>query len=237
MTISNELLKFAPSGRIFQIEYAVKKKKGSICIGIKNNSFLIFLLYKSQNSSSESNESDIIFLDDKTGCLCNGLAIDVYEQIEEIKNIFFNYYSQYRSKIQTSYLSKLITFKNQYLTHYSFSRPRSTNLIIFNLDNELGGQLFKGDNTGSFILTNECSIGYKDIEIEYLLKKKKPESFQNIEKSVEKLLEVLITSIKDELVIENIRIFFTSGDKNVKKMESEKIRDIFRKIYKKNLSF
>ena len=144
---------FNPSGRITQIEYAIK--------AIKNSGPAVALVYKdgiviatekrtASNLLIPSKHGEKIFkIDDHVSAIVSGLTSDANYLIEHIRKVGQNYRYTYGNEMPIEQLVENLCNLKQSYTQYGGMRPFGTSFIFVGLDQHKHFQIYTSDPSGN----------------------------------------------------------------------------------------
>ena len=168
---------FSPDGRLYQVEYAIETvKRGTIALGIKTKSGIIFAADEKPRKLQIVEESQKLFkVDQHIGIAAAGYIPDARGQVNDAR--FFSQSSKivYDEPVSVETVTKHIADQCQQYTQYAGARPVGVALIIGGID-ENGNSLFLTDPSGAYVPYNAVAIGaYSDKATEFLIKEYKSE--------------------------------------------------------------
>lgn len=155
----NDSVTYSPTGRLFQVEYALEAiKQGSAAVGLTSNDYVVLVALKRNAEELGSYQKKIIKIDDHMGVALAGLAPDarvlsnfLRKQAMQCKMIF-------NRPIQTYKAVLSIADKAQENTQSYGSRPYGVGLLIAGYD-ETGAHLFEFQPSGSVLEYFGAAIG------------------------------------------------------------------------------
>ena len=163
---------FSPDGRLYQVEYAIETvKRGSVAIGIKTNSGIIFAADEKPRKLQIVEEPQKLFkIDQHIGIAAAGYIPDARNQVDDAR--FFSQSSKlvYDEIVSVEAVTKHIADQCQHYTQYAGARPIGVALIIGGIDQN-GNSLFLTDPSGAYVPYNAVAIGANSDKVtEFLMK-------------------------------------------------------------------
>ena len=192
----NDATTFSPTGRIFQIEYAVEAiKQGSAAVGLVSKNHVVLAALKRNAEELGSYQKKIIRVDNHMGVALAGLAPDA--------RILSNYLRQQAMSSQMVFNRPLniqkavnsIADKAQTNTQSAGGRPYGVGLLIAGFD-ESGPHLFEFLPSGSALEYVATAIGARSQAAKTFFERKF-EEFPDASK--EQLIEYALTALRDTL--------------------------------------
>jgi len=126
---------WSPQGRIFQVEYAMEAvKQGSVCVGLKSNSYAIVAGLKRFSNDLASSQQKIFVVDDHAGFAMAGLTADARVLSKFMRTECISHRFVYDSPMQVNRLVSKISDKAQISTQRYGRRPYGVGLLIVGYD-------------------------------------------------------------------------------------------------------
>lgn len=192
----NDATTFSPTGRIFQIEYAIEAiKQGSAAVGLVSKTHVVLAALKRNAEELGSYQKKVIKVDDHMGVALAGLAPDA--------RILSNYLRQQAMSSKMVFNRPLsipkavhsIADKAQENTQSAGGRPYGVGLLIAGFD-ESGAHLYEFLPSGSVLEYLGSAIGARSQAAKTYLERNFNE-FQNATK--EQLIQHALTALRDTL--------------------------------------
>ena len=163
---------FSPDGRLYQVEYAIETvKRGSIAIGIKTKSGIIFAADEKPRKLQIVEQPQKLFkIDQHIGIAAAGYIPDARNQVDDAR--FFSQSSKlvYDESVSVEIVAKHIADQCQHYTQYAGARPIGVALIIGGIDQN-GNSLFLTDPSGTYVPYDAVAIGADSDKVtEFLIK-------------------------------------------------------------------
>lgn len=206
---------FSPTGRLFQVEYAMEAiKQGSITIGLRSKKHVVLVALKRNADKLSSYQKKLIKCDSHLGLSLAGLAPDARILANYIKQQASYNDMVYGKKINLNKLGELLALKAQKTTQNYSGRPYGVGLLLAGKDN-LGVHLLEFQPTGNVIELYGASIGarsqggktYLENEMENYLE------VESLEELINHGVNALKQTLKDEsLDISNLSIGVVGED-------------------------
>lgn len=193
----NDSVTYSPTGRLFQVEYALEAiKQGSAAVGLTSKDYVVLVALKRNAEELGSYQKKIIKIDDHMGVALAGLAPDarvlsnfLRKQAMQCKMIF-------NRPIQTQKAALTIADKAQENTQSYGSRPYGVGLLIAGYD-ETGAHLLEFQPSGSVLEYFGAAIGARSQAARTYLER----NLDDIRKSdsIEKLIVHGLYALRDTL--------------------------------------
>lgn len=206
---------FSPTGRLFQVEYALEAiKQGSVTVGLRSKNHAVLVALKRNADELSSYQKKIIKCDTHMGLSLAGLAPDA--------RVLSNYlrqqcnYSQlvYNRKLSVEKAGHLLSDKAQRNTQSYGGRPYGVGLLIIGYDNS-GAHLLEFQPSGNTLELYGTAIGARSQGSKTYLERVLDE-FVDVQTSEELIkfgVEALRQSLKDEtLTTGNLSIAIVGKD-------------------------
>ncbi|SMN20408.1 similar to Saccharomyces cerevisiae YMR314W PRE5 Alpha 6 subunit of the 20S proteasome [Maudiozyma saulgeensis] len=206
---------FSPTGRLFQVEYALEAiKQGSVTVGLRSKNHAVLVALKRNADELSSYQKKIIKCDSHMGLSLAGLAPDA--------RVLSNYlrqqcnYSQlvYNRKLSVEKAGHLLSDKAQRNTQSYGGRPYGVGLLIIGYDNS-GAHLLEFQPSGNTLELYGAAIGARSQGSKTYLERVLDEFIQ-VETADELIkigVESLRQSLKDEtLTVDNLSIAVVGKD-------------------------
>lgn len=155
----NDSVTYSPTGRLFQVEYALEAiKQGSAAVGIASSSHVVLVALKRNAEELGSYQKKIIKVDDHMGIALAGLAPDARVLSNYLRKLAMNSRLVFNRPILTSKAVLSIADKAQENTQLYGSRPYGVGLLVAGWD-ETGAHLYEFQPSGSVLEYFGTAIG------------------------------------------------------------------------------
>ncbi|KAI5949552.1 PRE5 [Candida jiufengensis] len=193
----NDSVTYSPTGRLFQVEYALEAiKQGSAAVGLISKNHVVLVALKRNAEELGSYQKKIIKIDNHMGVALAGLAPDarvlsnfLRKQAMQCKMIF-------NRPIQTYKAALTIADKAQENTQSYGSRPYGVGLLIAGYD-ETGPHLIEFLPSGSVLEYYGAAIGARSQAARTYLERNLDEIKQS--ESIEQLITHGLYALRDTL--------------------------------------
>ncbi|AQZ16360.1 PRE5 (YMR314W) [Zygosaccharomyces parabailii] len=206
---------FSPTGRLFQVEYALEAiKLGSVTVGLRSNKYAVLVALKRNADDLSSYQKKIIKCDEHLGLSLAGLAPDA----RVLSNFLRQQcnYSQlvYNRKLSVERVGHLLCDKAQKNTQSYGGRPYGVGLLVVGYDNS-GPHLLEFQPSGNVLEFYGTAIGARSQSAKTYLERTL-DQFLEIEDPNELIklgVEALRQCLKDEtLSTKNLSIAVVGQD-------------------------
>ncbi|SCW02113.1 LAFE_0E14466g1_1 [Lachancea fermentati] len=207
---------FSPTGRIFQVEYALEAiKQGSVTVGVRSKKHAVLVALKRNADELSSYQKKVIKCDEHMGLSLAGLAPDA--------RVLSNYLRQqcnysslvFNRKLSLEKAGHLLSDKAQKNTQSYGGRPYGVGLLLAGYDNS-GPHLLEFQPSGNTLELYGSAIGARSQGAKTYLERTLEEYLEvdDADKLIEVALEALKQSLKDEtLNTKNLSIAVVGEDK------------------------
>lgn len=196
---------FSPTGRLFQVEYALEAiKQGSVTVGLRSKKYAVLVALKRNADELSSYQRKIIKCDEHLGLSLAGLAPDArvlsnyLRQQCNYSNLVFN------RKLSVEKAGHLLCDKAQKNTQSYGGRPYGVGLLIIGHDKS-GAHLLEFQPSGNTLELYGSAIGARSQGAKTYLERTL-DTFLEIEDPNELIkqgVEALRQSLKDETLSNN----------------------------------
>ncbi|OWB84628.1 hypothetical protein B5S33_g3277 [[Candida] boidinii] len=192
----NDATTFSPTGRIFQIEYALEAiKQGSASVGIASKTHVVLVALKRNAEELGSYQKKIIKVDNHMGIALAGLAPDARVLSNYLRQQAMNSKMVFNRPLSVAKAVHSVADKAQDNTQSAGGRPYGVGLLIAGID-ETGPHLYEFQPSGSVLEYVAAAIGARSQAARTFLERKY-EEFPELSK--EKLIEFALTALRDTL--------------------------------------
>lgn len=155
----NDSVTYSPTGRLFQVEYALEAiKQGSAAVGIASSTHVVMVALKRNAEELGSYQKKIIKVDDHMGIALAGLAPDARVLSNYLRKLAMNSKLVFNRPLLTSKAALSIADKAQENTQLYGSRPYGVGLLVAGWD-ETGAHLYEFQPSGSVLEYYGTAIG------------------------------------------------------------------------------
>ncbi|QFZ28640.1 putative proteasome subunit [Clavispora lusitaniae] len=155
----NDSVTYSPTGRLFQVEYALEAiKQGSATVGIASANHVVLVALKRNAEELGSYQKKIIKVDDHMGIALAGLAPDARVLSNYLRKLAMNSKLVFNRPLLTSKAALSIADKAQENTQSYGSRPYGVGLLVGGWD-ETGAHLYEFQPSGSVLEYYGAAIG------------------------------------------------------------------------------
>lgn len=225
---------FSPDGRLYQVEYAIETvRRGTLAIGIKCKEGVLLAVEEKTRKLQVSDVTQKIFqIDDHIGVAAAGYIPDARAQVDHARFFAQSNKLIYDEPVDVEVVAKNIADMSQQLTQYAGVRPYGVALIIAGVD-EVGGELFLTDPSGTFIGYEAIAIGQGSDEVNEFLEKAYKHNLSIDE--VGKLALESINMVSDEKVgISHVKMSLIERDNKIMRKVKDQEIEKFSKLAKEN---
>lgn len=225
---------FSPDGRLYQVEYAIETvRRGTLAIGIKCKEGVLLAVEEKTRKLQVSDVTQKIFqIDDHIGVAAAGYIPDARAQVDHARFFAQSNKLIYDEPVDVEVVAKNIADMSQQLTQYAGVRPYGVALIIAGVD-EVGGELFLTDPSGTFIGYEAIAIGQGSDEVNEFLEKAYKQN-QSLDE-VGKLALESINMVSDEKVgISHVKMSIIEKDNKIMRKVTDEEIERFSKLAKDN---
>ncbi|CAI4694028.1 BHH_G0043420.mRNA.1.CDS.1 [Saccharomyces cerevisiae] len=207
---------FSPTGRLFQVEYALEAiKQGSVTVGLRSNTHAVLVALKRNADELSSYQKKIIKCDEHMGLSLAGLAPDA--------RVLSNYLRQqcnysslvFNRKLAVERAGHLLCDKAQKNTQSYGGRPYGVGLLIIGYDKS-GAHLLEFQPSGNVTELYGTAIGARSQGAKTYLERTL-DTFIKIDGNPDELIkagvEAISQSLRDEsLTVDNLSIAIVGKD-------------------------
>lgn len=217
---------FSPTGRLFQVEYALEAiKQGSATVGLRSKKYAVLVALKRNADELSSYQKKIIKCDEHMGLSLAGLAPDA--------RVLSNYLRQqcnysslvFNRKLSLEKAGNLLSDKAQKNTQSYGGRPYGVGLLLIGYDNS-GSRLLEFQPSGNTIELYGTAIGARSQGARTYLERVMDDFIEldDPDKLIKHGVEALKHSLKEEtLNVKNLSIAIVGEDKPFTIFEDEAV--------------
>ncbi|EMG47599.1 SPAC6G10.04c Probable proteasome subunit alpha type-6 [Candida maltosa Xu316] len=230
----NDSVTYSPTGRLFQVEYALEAiKQGSAAVGLTSNDYVVLVALKRNAEELGSYQKKIIKIDDHMGVALAGLAPDARVLSNFLRKQAMQSKMIFNKPIQTYKAVLSIADKAQDNTQSYGSRPYGVGLLIAGYD-ETGAHLFEFQPSGSVLEYFGAAIGARSQAARTYLER----NLEEIQKcdDVEQLVLHGLYALRDtlsqdvELTFKNTSVSIVGKDKKFVSYDDEHVQPWLDKL-------
>ncbi|EGV65463.1 Proteasome subunit alpha type-6 [Yamadazyma tenuis] len=230
----NDSVTYSPTGRLFQVEYALEAiKQGSAAVGVASKTHVVLVGLKRNAEELGSYQKKLIKIDNHMGVALAGLAPDARVLTNFLRKQAMNSKLVFNRPLSTSSAVLSIADKAQENTQSYGSRPYGVGLLVSGYD-ETGSHLYEFQPSGSVLEYYGASIGARSQAARTYLEK-------NLEKiresaSMEELIVHGLNALRDtlsqdvELTFKNTSVSVVGKDTNFTVYEDEDVQQWLDKL-------
>lgn len=230
----NDSVTYSPTGRLFQVEYALEAiKQGSAAVGITSGSHVVLVALKRNAEELGSYQKKIIKVDDHMGIALAGLAPDARVLSNYLRKLAMNSKLVFNRPLLTSKAVLSIADKAQENTQLYGSRPYGVGLLVAGWD-ETGAHLYEFQPSGSVLEYNGAAIGARSQAARTYLERNLDaiRTCTDIDLLVVHGLNALRDTLSQdmELTIHNTSVSFVGKDKDFTIHDNEDVQQWLDKL-------
>ncbi|CAI5760306.1 unnamed protein product [Candida verbasci] len=230
----NDTVTYSPTGRLFQVEYALEAiKQGSAAVGLTSKNHVVLVALKRNAEELGSYQKKIIKIDSHMGVALAGLAPDARVLSNYLKKKAMENKLIFDKQIQTYKAVLSIADKAQENTQGFGSRPYGVGLLIAGYD-ETGSHLFEFQPSGSVLEYFGAAIGARSQAARTYLERNLEIIQQETE--VEKLIVHGLNALRDtlsqdvELTFKNTTVAVVGKDQEFITYDDEDVQQWLDKL-------
>ncbi|KAK7205654.1 nucleophile aminohydrolase [Myxozyma melibiosi] len=229
----NDSITYSPTGRLFQVEYALEAiKQGSASVGLVSKTHAVLVALKRNAEELGSYQKKIIRIDNHLGIALAGLAPDARVLSNFMRQQAMSSKMIYNRPIPVSRVASEIGDKAQKNTQVYGKRPYGVGLLVAGYD-ETGPHLFEFLPSGTVLEYFGAAIGARSQSARTYLERSF-ESFADC--SAEELVLHGLRALRDtlaqdkELTIQNTSIGVVGLDSPFKLYDNEEVGEWLEKL-------
>lgn len=187
------LTTFNPSGKLLQIEYALRAvQSGSMCLGIKTKDGVVLGAEKKLPPLLDpSTVSKLSFVTEKIGLTYAGMGPDSRVLLRKGRKAGQTYWLQHQEPIPVTQMVRELASIMQEYTQMGGVRPFGTSLLVAGYDHN-GAQLYQVDPSGSFWAWKATALGKNMTSAKNFLEKRYKDDME-----MEDAIHTAILTLKD----------------------------------------
>lgn len=206
---------FSPTGRLFQVEYALEAiKQGSVTVGLRSSKYAVLVALKRNADELSSYQKKIIKCDEHLGLSLAGLAPDARVLSTYLRQQCNYSKLVYNRKLSVERAGHLLSDKAQKNTQSYGGRPYGVGLLIVGYDNS-GPHLLEFQPSGNILELYGSAIGARSQGSKTYLERvlKDFTEIEDVNELIKVGVEAIRQSLKDEtLTVDNLSIAAVGED-------------------------
>ena len=230
----NDSITYSPTGRLFQVEYALEAiKQGSAAVGIASKTHVVLVALKRNAEELGSYQKKLIKIDDHMGIALAGLAPDARVLSNYLRKQAMNLKMVFNRPILTQRAVLQIADKAQENTQLYGSRPYGVGLLVAGYD-ETGAHLYEIQPSGLVLEYYGAAIGARSqaarTDLELTLEEVREVT------DVESLIVHGLNALRDtlaqdvELTLRNTSVAVVGKDTSFKIYEDDEVTQWLEKL-------
>lgn len=230
----NDSVTYSPTGRLFQVEYALEAiKQGSATVGLVSKNHVVLAALKRNAEELGSYQKKIIKVDDHIGVALAGLAPDGRVLSNFLRKQAMSSKMLFNRPLLTSKAVLSIADKAQENTQSYGSRPYGVGLLVSGYD-ETGAHLYEFQPSGSVLEYYGAAIGARSQAARTYLERNL-ETIRETE-SVEELIVHGLNALRDtlsqdvELTFKNTSVSIVGKDTKFKIYDDEEVQQYLDRL-------
>jgi len=226
MSYSFSLTTFNPSGKLLQLEYALKAvQKGKTSVGIRAASGVVLATEKVLSSSLIEKDSfrKIERITDSIAMVYSGMSPDFRVIVGKARKKAASYYHVYHEQIPVLQLVRHMAAVMQEMTQSGGVRPFGVSVLVAGKDHN-GPQLYQVDPSGAYFAWKATAIGNNFMNAKTYLDKRYRAELE-VEDAIHTALLTLKEGFEGEMTDSNIELAKVGEDGRVHMFTQSEIRD------------
>lgn len=223
---SFSLTTFSPSGKLLQLEHALKAvQQGKTSLGIQATNGVVLATEKKLPSIlvEESSVEKIQHFTGNIGVVYSGMGPDFRVIVRKGQKAAQKYYLQYGESIPVLQLVREVAAIAQEFTQSGGVRPFGISILVAGVDDD-GPQLFQIDPSGAYFGWRASAIGKNFSNAKTFLEKRYAEDME-LEDAIHTALLTLREGFEGEMDSSNIEIGVVGADRKFRLLTKEEIAD------------
>lgn len=230
----NDSITYSPTGRLFQVEYALEAiKQGSAAVGIASKNHVVLVALKRNAEELGSYQKKLIKVDDHMGIALAGLAPDARVLSNYLRKQAMNLKMVFNRPILTQKAVLQIADKAQENTQLYGSRPYGVGLLVAGYD-ETGAHLYEFQPSGLVLEYYGAAIGARSQAARTYLERTLEEVRETTD--LEKLIVHGLNALRDtlaqdvELTLRNTSVAVVGKDTSFTIYEDDEVSQWLDKL-------
>lgn len=232
-----DCITWAPSGRILQVEYAMKAvEQGEAVLGLRSEKAVVLCAIKRAPSELSEHQEKIFKIDSHMCIGIAGLTADGYVLADYMRDECLNAQYVYSKPMNVGRLVAQIADKSQAKTQSSSKRPYGVGLLVAGVD-EKGPHLYQTCPSGAFYEYHAMAIGGRSTSAKTYLEKHL-DSYKNTEdpgKLIQVAVEALNKTTSSEVVLssKNVSVVIVDAGGVFREVKDAELQGYLDKLEKK----
>jgi len=232
-----DCITFAPSGRLLQVEYAMKAvEQGEAVLGLRSNTDVVLCAFVKARSDLAEPSSKTFKLDSHMAMGIAGVTADGRVIADYFRNECLNHRYIYDSPANIGRLVTQLADKSQQKTQNSSKRPFGVGCLIAGVD-EKGPHLFETCPSGNFHEFYAMAIGGRSTSAKTYLEKHFEEfktcSRDELIKHAVEALNKTTTASDTTLTTKNVAVCIIGKDHDYKQVDTDTLQKVIDTLEKK----
>jgi 20S proteasome subunit alpha 2 len=224
---SFSLTTFSPSGKLLQIEHALKAvEQGKTALGIQATDGVVLATEKKLPSTliDESTVQKIQVLADHVGVIYAGMGPDFRLIVRSAQKKAVEYFLVYKEPIPVLQLTREIATLMQEYTQQGGVRPFGVSLLVAGVDDD-GPQLFQVDPSGAYFGWRASAIGRNFTSAKTFLERRYSEEMESGD-AVHTALLTLREGFEGEMTSTNVEVgMIDTATKRFRVLVPDEVKD------------
>lgn len=223
---SFSLTTFSPSGKLLQIEYALKAvSKGATSLGIMATNGVVIATEKKISSNLMDGDSvdKIQKCNSSIGMVYSGMGPDYRVLVKNARKRAAGYHRTYQEVQPASQLVKGVADVMQEFTQSGGVRPFGVSVLMAGYDDD-GPKLYQVDPSGAAFGWKATAIGKNFINAKTFLEKRFNEEME-LEDAIHTALLTLREGFEGEMTSDNIEVGIVDSSKVFRVLSAAEIKD------------
>lgn len=232
----NDSVTYSPTGRLFQVEYALEAiKQGSACVGLVSKNHAVLVALKRNAEELGSYQNKIVKIDDHMGVALAGLAPDARVLSTFMRKQAMSSKMMFNRPLLTSRAVFAIADKAQENTQSYGSRPYGVGLLVAGYD-ETGTHLYEFQPSGLALEYFSAAIGARSQAARTYLERNFDAIKQVNTDTPEELIVHGLNALRDtlsqdvELTLKNTSVSVVGKDFPFKMYDNENVQQWLDKL-------
>lgn len=229
---SFSLTTFNPSGKLLQIEYAMKavENRGKTSLGVKCKNGVVIATEKKVPSILVDQDSfqKIALLSENAGIVYSGIGPDYRVLVRKARKKAQTYFQKYKEHAPASILVRELAAIMQEFTQSGGVRPFGVSLLFAGYDDD-GPQLYQIDPSGAYFGWKATAIGKNYASARTFLERRHNDDLE-IEDAIHAALLTLKEGFEGEMDENNIEVGIIKDDKKFRILTPAEVKDYLEQV-------
>ncbi|GFH22338.1 20S proteasome alpha subunit B [Haematococcus lacustris] len=228
---SFSLTTFSPSGKLVQIEYALKAVSGgATSLGIVASDGVVIATEKKLPSPlvDEGTVKKMMMLTPNIGVVYSGMGPDYRVLVRKARKTAQSYHMLYREHIPVAQLVRETATVMQEFTQSGGVRPFGVSLMLAGFDDN-GPQLYQIDPSGSYFAWKASAIGKNMVNAKAFLEKRYSDEV-GLEDAIHTALLTLKEGFEGQVSGSNIEVGIIGRDKTFRVLTEAEVNDYLQEV-------